>query len=520
MDGLFAIFMVLIPVNVLSYVPSRLCDGDACNVDWTPIPNLGSALVGYNPVLSNTLMASDPGMKAMIFSPTKTRPAPDNRVVVNPNILYYDDIHCQVSQVTKVISSYQDYAKQRAGSFKFSGRRSSSSNFKIPLLTLILNYEKKESEQRYSSEDSDFQKNVKFFKDQGGEVYVNQAKCQVYKVEIDEFAKPVFTDGFIRALQVLAEEAADPELRKEKDALKRFIDYFGTHYLAKSFLGATLTVESRFDRQSNSQSERNQRKKCIGSAYGKSVSSGVRLNTFQVSGSFKGIGASTELGGQGGGSGSSESESKRDCSSFDALSKGGAGSSFRGSTVTSVGSYPSSKTDEWAKTAGNNPRVISFELKPITNLFRSYFLNHIEGLKGKAPLLKKYLEEAVSNYCKTMLGEDCPNVVGCGYQNLCPFGQKCVDRPNATVKRLIQNMEIGFKCVKPGDKCEDACTPTRDKCLELIRQKPCPVWHCFDQWTAITCDKIEKYGGCNGQLRQKAEKLCKKTCGYCDIPKY
>jgi len=515
MDGLFAIFMVLIPVNVLSYVPSRLCDGDACNVDWTPIPNLGSALVGYNPVLSNTLMASDPGMKAMIFSPTKTRPAPDNRVVVNPNILYYDDIHCQVSQVTKVVSSYQDYAKQRAGSFKFSSHRSSSSNFKIPLFTLILNYERKESEQRYSSEDSDFQKDVKFFKDQGGEIYVNQAKCQVYKVQIDEFAKPVFTDGFIRALQVLAEEAADPELRKDKDSLKRFIDYFGTHYLAKSWLGATLTVESRFDRQSSSQSERNQRKQCIGSAYGKSVNSDVRLNTFQVSAQLgeddgDNIGISTELGGQGGGSGNGSGESKRNCSSFDALSKGGAGSSFRGSTVTSVGAYPLSDANEWAKTTGNNPRVISFELKPISDLFRSYFLNHIEGLKGKARLMKKYFEDSVFDYCKTMLGEECPTVKECGYQNLCPVGNKCVNAPNSYE---------GFKCIK-----------TLPKCVMMKN---------WSSWTPCVYDYGSGYGGnptcgrgiskriktnqrkgmkCDGEKREETQK---KDCNtsQCPAPK-
>jgi len=437
MEGLLAMFMILIPVSVVSYVPSRLCDGNACNVDWTPVPNMGAALVGYNPVLSNTLKASDPGMKAMIFAPTFTRPAPDNRVEVNPNILYFDDIHCQMSRATRVVTSYQDYAQQRTGSFNFFSTGTKTSSFKIPLFFLLINYEKKTSETKSSSTDSSFQKDVKFFKDQGGEVYLNQAKCLVYKIEIDEFAKPVFTNGFKRAVKVLADEAADPKRRAKKTELRRFIGHFGTHYLSKSWLGATLSVESRFDRQSTSQGERNQRSECIGSAYSKSVNKGVRLNTFNVKLAKGDSEISTQIGGQGFGTGNGNGESKLKCSSFDELKKGGAGSSFSGTTVTSVGSYPESDPDEWAKTAGNNPKVIDFELKPIADLFRYYFLDDIDGLKGKAPLLKKYFEDAVKEYCQTMLGEDCPDTKGCGYQDLCPFGKKCVDD---------KSNSLGFVC--------------------------------------------------------------------------
>jgi len=437
MEGLLAMFMILIPVSVVSYVPSRLCDGNACNVDWTPVPNMGAALVGYNPVLSNTLKASDPGMKAMIFAPTFTRPAPDNRVEVNPNILYFDDIHCQMSRATRVVTSYQDYAQQRTGSFNFFSTGTKTSSFKIPLFFLLINYEKKTSETKSSSTDSSFQKDVKFFKDQGGEVYLNQAKCLVYKIEIDEFAKPVFTNGFKRAVKVLADEAADPKRRAKKTELRRFIGHFGTHYLSKSWLGATLSVESRFDRQSTSQGERNQRSECIGSAYSKSVNKGVRLNTFNVKLAKGDSEISTQIGGQGFGTGNGNGESKLKCSSFDELKKGGAGSSFSGTTVTSVGSYPESDPDEWAKTAGNNPKVIDFELKPIADLFRYYFLDDIDGLKGKAPLLKKYFEDAVKEYCQTMLGEDCPDTKGCGYQDLCPLGKTCVDD---------KSNSLGFVC--------------------------------------------------------------------------
>jgi len=426
MEGLLAISMVLFPVAVLS-APGRLCDGSACNVDWTPVPNMDAALVGYNPVLSNTLLASDPGMKATIFAPTFTRPAPDNRVEVNPNILYFDDIHCQMSRSTQVVSSYQEYAKQRTGSFKFQSTETKSSSFKIPLFSLLINYERKQSETKSSSTDSSFQNDVKFFKEQGGEVYLNQAKCQVFKVQIDDFAKPVFSDGFVRAIKVLADEAADPKRHAKKAELRRFIRNFGTHYLSKSWLGATLTVESRFTRQSTSQSERNQRRECIGSAYGKSVNQGVRMNTFDVKVAKGDSEVSTKVGGQGGDIGNGSGESKLNCSSMDALKKGGAGSSFKGVKVTSVGSYPASDTDEWAKTAGNNPRVIDFELKPIANLFRSYFLDEIDGLKGKAPIMKKYFEDAVKEYCLTMLGEECPETKGCGYQDLCPIGVKCFD---------------------------------------------------------------------------------------------
>ena len=54
---------------------SRLCDGDACNVDWTPVPNMGAALQAFNPYKANDVTNSyvDPGWGNQIFSPTYVR---------------------------------------------------------------------------------------------------------------------------------------------------------------------------------------------------------------------------------------------------------------------------------------------------------------------------------------------------------------------------------------------------------------------------------------------------------------
>ena len=48
------------------------CTDANCQMDWTPYPNMGAGLIGYDPAISNPFAKfGDPGMKNQIFAPTQ-----------------------------------------------------------------------------------------------------------------------------------------------------------------------------------------------------------------------------------------------------------------------------------------------------------------------------------------------------------------------------------------------------------------------------------------------------------------
>ena len=64
---LFLIFLVT-PNNAKVY----FCTDPNCQMDWTPYPNMGAGLIGYDPAISNPFAKfGDPGIKNQIFAPTQ-----------------------------------------------------------------------------------------------------------------------------------------------------------------------------------------------------------------------------------------------------------------------------------------------------------------------------------------------------------------------------------------------------------------------------------------------------------------
>ena len=122
--------------------------------------------------------------------------------------------------------------------------------------------------------------------------------------------------------------------------------------------------------------------------------------------------------------------------------------SMAATSVVSVGSLPSSNTEDWAKSVGKNPSVVRFKLKPISDLFKSEWVNDIplvsgveSGDKLRAVTLKGYFDDVLDNYCRVMLGEDCGAVVeedkGCGINGFCSPKQVCVND---------KSVDEGYKC--------------------------------------------------------------------------
>merc|ERR1719204_2618254 len=108
------------------------CMDPECQLTWTPVPNMGAALTGYNPIIGNSLSGDRPdtGAKQQIFVPTYKKS--DGRLNVHDNIHFRDDVCCQVNTGTKIVRSFQDYQSLKRSSWQLSRGSGQSSSFKIP----------------------------------------------------------------------------------------------------------------------------------------------------------------------------------------------------------------------------------------------------------------------------------------------------------------------------------------------------------------------------------------------------
>merc|ERR1712213_189002 len=52
-------------------------------------------------------------------------------------------------------------------------------------------------------------------------------------------------------------------------------------------------------------------------------------------------------------------------------------------------------------------------------------------------LMKEFFNNGLANYCQLMLGEECPPVKGCGFNDLCGSDESCRN----------DNSTLGFKCI-------------------------------------------------------------------------
>lgn len=138
-----------------------------------------------------------------------------------------------------------------------------------------------------SSTSSDFEKENSFFQDGRGETVVNGAECDVLKITIDPYYKPLFTLGFINALKKLQEEAEKkPASNSEKKEMRDFFERFGTHFLNVTNMGATFRAESKFTLDSLSEEEKDKARECSKEAYKTALSASV-VGTGEISASFK-----------------------------------------------------------------------------------------------------------------------------------------------------------------------------------------------------------------------------------------
>ena len=271
---------------------------------WTPVPNMGLCMYGYDPFEMDPLLPGqpDPGIKKRIFEPTFWSEEQQS-MTLYPNVDYADDINCNIKQKTTVVKTMSDLMEAMSGSFSFSETQSMSSNSNMPFGPLLfISYKKSKSSRKSKEENSNFEVQSKFFEESNGEAYINRADCIVYRVTINPFSRPTFTDGFINALRELHYAAKNPETSHSKWIRRKFIQNYGINYFSECFLGASMKTVTRISRKSRSQKEQSQRQECVASAYEEGKSKGVKVNEFDISVEKGPAKIGTTLGGWGVGS--------------------------------------------------------------------------------------------------------------------------------------------------------------------------------------------------------------------------
>ena len=63
-----------------------------------------------------------------------------------------------------MVSDYDEYRETKSGSFTFADKSEKEFDTKLPFVTFVTNYERKVSEAETSQEQSEFDKEMNFFK--------------------------------------------------------------------------------------------------------------------------------------------------------------------------------------------------------------------------------------------------------------------------------------------------------------------------------------------------------------------
>ena len=404
-----------------------------CGNNRNPIPNLESALRGYNVIEGNRFFSegSDPGFKNTIFKGTFKDPAAGDEMCTYSNIKQYETTYCKTLGISQSYRSYLSYQEAKTSSVTNSNKVGASFSAGS-LFSFITNLEATASLNRTSK--TEFSKEKQFFSESKGEIYMNKARCEVYEVRISSSLKPEFTDDFISALKYLESAVKSSDSASSKEAMKKFFTkQFGTHYMSSVFMGASMTAENRYVGTNSSKEMRSMRKECSDSSYLMSIgggAGGANVSTqFQIA----------------------AMKCKGDESSNAFFSE----NSYSEFNVVTRGSIPTVDEDVWRENIKDSPIPIRFELKPISALFRTEWLEE-HGLD--AALLQEYVTDSLRTYCEVVLGKACVPVKGCGVTGYCSDNEVC--------SADFANKTSGYRCDSCGYGWE--FNPDNEKCYKYV----------------------------------------------------
>ena len=146
------------------------------------VNNIDSALKGYNPLFGNLLSegTSDPGTKNQIFA------ARDEYGDIYDFIDRNNDKNCLIETEQSTFRSQQEYERKKSGTY--SSNQEMSNSFSaggiIPFETFLLNFKFSLTQESKHTVDSSFEEEMKFFRETEGEIYMNEMRCQLFRVSI------------------------------------------------------------------------------------------------------------------------------------------------------------------------------------------------------------------------------------------------------------------------------------------------------------------------------------------------
>ena len=391
---------------------------EICGTDpWlTPIPNLNSAMEGFDPFMSDPFVNPDPGARNQIFEPMHY--LPDGKLGVNGFLdRAREDIHCDSEFFGKTLKNYESYRAEKSSSYTFSEEKSKSFFSK--------------SRGRGTEESSSEQSLIEFYKEGEGEVVTVKVECITHSVGISPFHKPKFTEAFEYALRYLHLAATRPGYEEDSEIFAKFVATYGTHFMQNTYLGARLVYEKRFANRSVNANAQQEREECVAESAQRSSGVGTRL--FGGASSFQ--------------------KSSKECGSSSTGASQGKSGSFESKKIVTIGSLPSSTFQLWAESAKLSPVPIRFMLEKISTLFKPEWINtipldvqypHRENLNATA--LYNYFEGKSEEYCEIITGEECNFAdKGCGINSDCSVGTTCINIDN-------KNHTDGYMCLKPYGK--------------------------------------------------------------------
>ena len=301
----------------------------------------------------------------------------------------------------------------------------------------------------------------KFFQETNGEVYISEAKCQIYTMKVRPSVPLKFTKGFENQLRFLHYASKLPNNDPNANTLfKKFVEHYGTFYVSSVSMGAKLWIESRFTNQAISKEDFSNRIKCVRSSFSKDSESSfsapeVEYELKDPSGSgsakfkMKNFDFSNSKG-----SGSANS----DCSGSSSNSEYFNKNSMQQTKVFSLGSRPTN-LDEWSK-SDFKPVPIAYTLEPMTNIFDPYWsivfsggnignIQFREDQEDRETLdpkrIRQFFEKKLEEYCQIILDkENCPVIEtkGCGLNSVCLLD----DNNCVTTCINDKDTDVGYTC--------------------------------------------------------------------------
>ena len=175
------LFLCLLSVS--TFLGSAIKDVEIVNARaGSDVNNIDSVLKGYNPLFGNLLSegTSDPGTKNQIFA------ARDEYGDIYDFIDRNNDKNCLIETEQSTFRSQQEYERKKSGTY--SSNQEMSNSFSaggiIPFETFLLNFKFSLTQESKHTVDSSFEEEMKFFRETEGEIYMNEMRCQLFRVSI------------------------------------------------------------------------------------------------------------------------------------------------------------------------------------------------------------------------------------------------------------------------------------------------------------------------------------------------